>query len=114
MNSLSRFAVILALIFSTYVGAYAEDHSPVPVKIDTRSSVLDHHTSVARIENPTDTDLTVTILMERPKSGAHKRLSLIIAMHNFKEVGASQGWKLFPGDRITVTSDGYAPLTQQL
>jgi hypothetical protein len=115
MSFSPRLLAIGVILFSIQSTAFAQASAPtVPAKVESRRSVVDTHVYAARFENTSQTTLSLKIVMVRANGSGRKTFHLTIEAGKIKEIGALQGWKVFPGDTATISCDGYSPLTTQV
>lgn len=113
--NLIRLGFAVAVLFLTLSSLTARASGNVlPVEVIVRKSVLDHHVNSARFENTSDKALVLHVVMERGNGKAQKSFTLNLAPNQTREIGPTQGWKGFSGDRITVSSKGYASFAEQV
>ena len=113
MNLFStRIVGLFLLLVLTTLTVQAAANS-VPVSVEFRRGLQNQSVYASRFQNTSDKTLSIEVLMERGAK-LRKIFSLKLAPQQTKEIGITQGWKGLSGDRVTVSSAGYAAFSEEI
>jgi uncharacterized membrane protein YcgQ (UPF0703/DUF1980 family) len=109
-----RFLTLALALFAVNLCAKADDSATLPIKVMTRESLIARGTFVETFANQGDKGLMLHITITRADGSEKKSFTFIVAANSKREIGKLQGWTGKSGDKIQVTSDGYAEADTQI
>lgn len=98
---------VLAIIVVLVGWSFMREELPqLPIEVQTREALMGSG-GVLIVKNTSDKALKVTVLLKNPTSNDQKSFNLSIAPSSASEIGHMEGWKVSPGDEITIEGDGF-------
>lgn len=106
INRIPSISCIVALLF---VAANCSASKPqVPVNVTFRSSMFGSGT-VGQFTNQTNSQIAITVICGDSKKEQRTELTIEIPPNGTVEIGQSKGWKVAPGETVTLTHPDYEP-----
>jgi hypothetical protein len=110
----NRILSIFCTVALIFAAANCSAPKPqVPVKVTFRSSMFESGT-VGQFTNQTNSQITILVLCGDSKKEQRTELTLELPPNGTVEVGQSKGWKVAPGEEVTLTHPDYEPKVYKL
>jgi hypothetical protein len=107
---LTRFLSISCTVALVFVAASCSASKPqVPVNVTFRSSMFGGSGTVGQFTNQTSSQITITVMCGDGKKAQRAELTVEIPPNGTVEIGQSKGWKVAPGETVTLTHPDYEP-----
>lgn len=93
-------------LFGKIGAAYGNHFGPpvVPIEFSVRDGLVG---KVAVFHNNSTKTLSVKVVFKNPTFNQSKECDLVFEQGDTKEIGWAEGWKLVPGETVTLSSEGY-------